>query len=339
MNLKKLMVVLLGASLIINSGGCSKPAVKHLAKNVDESDQTTSEQDDSKIKELDQDETAGIGDPVVIEPDENRELTDGEKELLADMRRNAADLQEFLVANPIASPVENEKCYFKDDDNLVYTWSSRPLKAEINHCIGDPFVGDQRNCIYVRETESGQVEQLNLNHLKRDHTLISYQLEAGKHYELLIYVHNDAKYDEKYEDTVGSVYALGATIALPKDVKLDSMFSMVFSGQQGPDEDAPDIVTTSSRAAFTCEQPVTLHWDTEIRCYDITGKYASSKSLDSESNRGARIWSADDEFFLELGMLDKLPSEFACFFRFEFYTDPEQKEPSLPYSIDLRKKK
>lgn len=249
--------------------------------------------------------------------------------------QNDDALVDYLAANPIAAPFENKRCFTEDSRLVLMLDPTAPnhllndeLHADrpiINHRVDDPIVGDQINFIFIRETGAEAPQQLDLEHMARNDAYIAYQLEPEKTYELLVYVQNNAV-PSASGGSAGTANSISIVTDMPK----------MLTG--APDKDYIEVLllpefpegNVDSLALPTCEQPVTLHWKDEARCYDADGKYVRTHSLDSMKNPNAQIVESDGAFSFRAIVAENYPAGAASFYRFEFRTDPSLAEPTMP---------
>lgn len=357
----KLKQVSIMALIVLMLGGCGQSPVKSVAKPEKS---TTSNETQTESNEEEIDPASERQQTVVANPATSQD------QLTRQQAQNATSLRDYLAAYPLATPVANQSCWLGADNQFVYLLEDRPEKPALNRMIGDPIVGDQRNFIYVRETLSGQPETLELEHLIRDDTLISYQLEPGKTYEVLIYLNNNATYDpELPESTVGDAKApeiiLEAPRALTPGNDQDDLTAPDDSDDAGDTADkteewisnsirasitAQNVPGVTSGARLSCDQPVTLHWQEEVGCYSIkavkddsgnykvTGEHVVSRSLRSADQSGADAILVPGGVIIDMIAADNYPSNMSSLFRFEFYVDPEQKESTMEDAFNLDNK-
>lgn len=262
--MKKKLVMML-VVVLVSVGACSSRPKVATDSSV-ESETDSSDKDESRNNQTNQDEDGSSTDgknPRLADVDEAEV-----KELIeSQLKTNAAGLEDYLENTPFATAMTGQLC--TGDEDPVYIDGFLADEPVLNRWISDPIVGDQRNFLFIIKADAKKPEDLSLDHLKRDDTRIEYTLEVGETYQLIVYLQNNVRYDEKNPDA-GAIENLGlaASVPLTLDPGAESRLVTIIGGDN-------TTLMPSCEIALTAEAKAKLVWSNNPVAYGVDGQYAT----------------------------------------------------------------
>lgn len=281
--MKKILLMMLAFAVIVSAEAClSRPKV---ATDSDKSETTSSDQDESAAKR-DEDQSAdpnlnSQGDSIASPTGESPKLADADEAevkafIQSQLEANAAGLQDYVKNTPFAAAMTGQPC--SEDEDPVYIGGYLAVEPILNRWISDPVVGDQRNFLYIIKADAENPKDLSLAHLQRDNTRIEYTLEDGESYQLIVYLQNNVRYDEKNPDA-GAIENLSLAVSVPLATYsgIESRLVTIVGGEN-------TVQSSDCEIALTSKEKAQLIWNGDISFYDMNGKHTKTASLNQLPN-------------------------------------------------------